>query len=40
MIGVLDHFSLVRCENGRTLKAEIDEISSYMVTLKRKLPLS
>lgn len=40
IIGVLDHFSLVRCENGRTLKAEIDEISSYMVTLKRKLPLS
>ena len=25
MIGVLDHFSLVRCENGRTLKQEIDE---------------
>lgn len=40
MIGVLDHFSLVRCENGRSLKSEIDEISSYMVTLKRKLPLS
>lgn len=40
IIGVLDHFSLVRCENGRTLKQEIDEMSSYMVTLKRKLPLS
>ena len=40
IIGVLDHFALVRCENGRSLKAEIDEISSYMVTLKRKLPLS
>ena len=40
IIGVLDHFSLVRCEKGRTLKAEIDEMSSWMVTLKKKLPLS
>lgn len=40
IIGVLDHFALVRCENGRSLKGEIDEMSSYMVTLKRKLPLS
>ena len=40
MIGVLDHFALVRCEEGRTLKQEIDLMSSYMVTLKRKLPLS
>ncbi|MBR4662515.1 MAG: hypothetical protein IKO93_01450 [Lentisphaeria bacterium] len=40
MIGVLDHFALLRCEEGRTLKGEIDLTSSYMVTLKRKLPLS
>lgn len=40
IIGVLDHFALARCEEGRTLKQEIDLISSYMVTLKRKLPLS
>ena len=40
IIGVLDHFALVRCEEGRTLKQEIDLMSSYMVTLKRKLPLS
>lgn len=40
IIGVLDHFSLIRCEEGRSLKAEIDLMSSYMVTLKRKLPLS
>ena len=40
MIGVLDHFALIRCTEGRTLKQEIDLMSSYMVTLKRKLPLS
>lgn len=40
IIGVLDHFALARCEEGRTLKQEIDLMSSYMVTLKRKLPLS
>ena len=40
VIGVLDHFALIRCEEGRTLKAEIDTLSNYMVTLKKKLPLS
>lgn len=40
IIGVLDHFSLIRCEEGRKLKEEIDMLSNYMVTLKRMLPLS
>ena len=40
IIGVLDHFSLIRCEEGRKLKEDIDELSKYMVTLKKKLPLS
>lgn len=40
IIGVLDHFALIRCEEGRSLKAEIDTLSGYMVTLKRRLPLS
>ena len=40
MIGVLDHFALMNVQSGRTLKQEIDLASSYMVTLKRKLPLS
>ena len=40
VIGIVDHFALVRCEEGRTLKQEIDLMSSYMVTLKRKLPLT
>ena len=40
IIGVLDHFALIRCEEGRKLKEEIDTLSQYMVTLKRKLPLS
>ena len=40
IIGVLDHFALIRCEEGRKLKEEIDTLSNYMVTLKRKLPLS
>ena len=40
IIGILDHFALIRCEEGRSLKQEIDLTSSYMVTLKRKLPLS
>lgn len=40
IIGVIDHFALIRCEEGRKLKEEIDTLSAYMVTLKRKLPLS
>lgn len=40
VIGVIDHFALMHVTNGRTLKQEIDLASSYMVTLKRKLPLS
>ena len=40
IIGVLDHFALMNVQSGRTLKQEIDLASSYMVTLKRKLPLS
>ena len=40
IIGMLDHFSLMRCEEGRKLKEEIDMASNYMVTLKKKLPLS
>ena len=40
IIGVLDHFALMQCAEGRTLKQEIDVASSYMVTLKRKLQMS
>lgn len=40
IIGVLDHFALMQCAEGRTLKQEIDLASSYMVTLKRKLQMS
>ena len=40
IIGVLDHFALMQCTEGRTLKQEIDVTSSYMVTLKRKLQMS
>ena len=40
VIGVIDHMSLIRPEEGRTLKAEIDLTSSFMVTLKRKFYLS
>lgn len=39
-IGVIDHFALMNVQAGRTLKQEIDLASSYMVTLKRKLPMS
>ena len=39
-IGIFDHFALMNVQAGRTLKQEIDLASSYMVTLKRKLPLS
>ena len=40
VIGIIDHMSLVRSEDNRNKKAEMDLMSSYMVTLKRKLPLS
>lgn len=40
IIGVIDHGSLVRPEEGRNLKQEIDLMSSYMVTLKRKYYVS
>ena len=40
IIGILDHFALMHCEEGRSLKEEIDMASRYMVTLKKKLPLS
>lgn len=40
IIGIIDHFALMNVQAGRTLKQEIDLASSYMVTLKRKLPLS
>lgn len=39
-IGIIDHFALMNVPSGRTLKQEIDLASSYMVTLKRKLPMS
>lgn len=39
-IGIIDHYALMNVQAGRTLKQEIDLASSYMVTLKRKLPLS
>jgi len=40
LVGVIDHMSLIRTEEGRTLKQEIDLMSSYMVTLKRKYRIS
>lgn len=40
VFAVFDHLALVRPEEGRTLKQEIDLFSSYLVTLKRKYPLS
>ena len=40
IIGIIDHFALMNVQAGRTLKQEIDLASSYMVTLKRRLPLS
>ena len=40
VIGIIDHLSLVRTSEGRSLKQEMDEISSYMVTLKRKYLIS
>ena len=40
VFSVFDHLALVRPEEGRTLKQEIDLCSSYIVTLKRFYPLS
>lgn len=40
VFGVIDHMSLIQPKEGRTLKAEMDLTSSYMVTLKRIYPLS
>lgn len=40
VFGFFDHLALVRPEEGRTLKQEIDLFSSYLVTLKRKYPFS
>ena len=37
---IIDHCNLVRSEEGRTKKAEIDLMSTYMVTLKRKYKIS
>lgn len=36
IIGIIDHFNLVQGTDGRKLKEEIDLMSSYMVTIKRK----
>ena len=40
IIGIIDHLNLVRPETGKTQKEEIDLISSYIVTLKRKYNMS
>ena len=40
VIGIIDHCNLVRNEEGRTKKGEIDLMSTYMVTLKRKFKIS
>lgn len=40
VVGVVDHVALVTTEEGRKLKEEIDLMSSYMVTLKRKFLLA
>lgn len=37
---VIDHLSLVRRTNGRTLKEEMDLISSYLVTLRNRCKIS
>lgn len=37
---VIDHLSLVRRNNGRSLKEEMDLISSYLVTLRNKCKIS
>lgn len=40
IIGVVDHMSLVHTSEGRKLKEEMDLVSSYMVTLKRRFFIS
>ena len=40
VIGIIDHLNLVQPSEGRKLKEEIDLMSSYMVTIKRKLQVS
>ena len=40
MIGVIDHMSLVHATEGRKLKEEMDLVSSYMVSLKRRFMIS
>lgn len=40
ILGVIDHLNLSQPQPGNTLKQEIDLISSYMVTLKKKLRMS
>lgn len=40
IIGLIDHLSLIRPEEGRKLKEEMDLASSYMVTIKRKFFVS
>lgn len=40
VIGIIDHMSLVRSEDNRNKKAEMDLMSSYMVTIKRKFKMS
>lgn len=40
IIGIIDHLNLVRSEGGKTQKEEIDLMSSYLVTLKRKYKMS
>ena len=40
VFAVVDHMSLIRPQDGRTLKAEMDLASAYAVTLKRHYPLS
>jgi hypothetical protein len=37
---VIDHLSLARRSNGRTLKEEMDLISSYLVTLRNRCKIS
>lgn len=37
---IIDHLSLVRPTNGRTLKQEMDLISSYLVTLRNRCKIS
>lgn len=40
VIGIVDHMSLIRAEDGRKKKEEMDLTSSYMATIKRKFKMS